>query len=73
MDDKNVIPPGAADAHNRARMKILVIEDDPKTGDYLRKGLRESGYAVDLARTGTDSRLPETGNSYRRVNFSEIC
>jgi len=35
-------------------MSILVIEDDPKTGDYLKKGLRESGYAVDLARTGTD-------------------
>jgi len=35
-------------------MAILVIEDDPKTGDYLRKGLRESGYAVDLARTGSD-------------------
>jgi len=35
-------------------MAILIVEDDPKTGDYLRKGLRESGYAVDLARTGTD-------------------
>lgn len=35
-------------------MAILIIEDDPKTGDYLRKGLRESGYAVDLARTGAD-------------------
>ncbi|MFL9924939.1 heavy metal response regulator transcription factor [Herbaspirillum lusitanum] len=35
-------------------MAILVIEDDPKTGDYLKKGLRESGYAVDLARNGTD-------------------
>jgi two-component system copper resistance phosphate regulon response regulator CusR len=35
-------------------MSILVIEDDRKTGDYLKKGLRESGYAVDLARTGTD-------------------
>ncbi len=35
-------------------MAILVIEDDPKTGDYLKKGLKESGYAVDLARTGTD-------------------
>jgi two-component system, OmpR family, copper resistance phosphate regulon response regulator CusR len=35
-------------------MSILVIEDDLKTGDYLKKGLRESGYAVDLARTGTD-------------------
>lgn len=35
-------------------MAILVIEDDPKTGDYLKKGLRESGYAVDLARNGND-------------------
>jgi len=35
-------------------VRILVIEDDVKTGDYLRKGLSESGYAVDLARTGTD-------------------
>lgn len=35
-------------------MTILVIEDDSKTGDYLRKGLLESGYAVDLARNGMD-------------------
>ncbi len=35
-------------------MAILVIEDDPKTGDYLKKGLRESGYVVDLARNGID-------------------
>lgn len=35
-------------------MNILVIEDDLKTGNYLRKGLRESGYSVDLARRGTD-------------------
>lgn len=35
-------------------MTILIVEDDFKTGDYPRKGLRESGYAADLARTGTD-------------------
>ncbi len=35
-------------------MTILVIEDDSKTGDYLRKGLLESGYAVDLAHNGVD-------------------
>lgn len=33
---------------------ILVIEDDTKTGDYLKKGLMESGYSVDLARHGVD-------------------
>jgi len=35
-------------------MRILVIEDEPKTGDYLKKGLSESGFVVDLARTGDD-------------------
>jgi two-component system, OmpR family, copper resistance phosphate regulon response regulator CusR len=35
-------------------MRILVVEDEPKAGDYLRKGLTESGFVVDLARTGPD-------------------
>lgn len=35
-------------------MKILIVEDEPKTGDYLRQGLREAGYAVDLATHGLD-------------------
>ena len=35
-------------------MRILIVEDEPKTGDYLHKGLRESGFNADLARTGTD-------------------
>lgn len=35
-------------------MKILVIEDEPKAADYLRQGLAESGYAVEVAYNGTD-------------------
>ena len=35
-------------------MRILIVEDDPKTGDYLHKGLRESGFNADLARSGPD-------------------
>ena len=35
-------------------MKILVVEDEPKTGDYLKQGLIESGFVVDLARDGVD-------------------
>lgn len=35
-------------------MRILIIEDEPKTGDYLHKGLQESGFLVDLARNGFD-------------------
>ena len=35
-------------------MHILLIEDDTKTGEYLKKGLGESGYNVDWARHGAD-------------------
>jgi len=35
-------------------MKILIVEDEPKTGDYLRRGLAEAGFVVDLARDGLD-------------------
>ncbi len=33
-------------------MKILIVEDEPKTGDYLRQGLTEAGFVTDLARDG---------------------
>lgn len=35
-------------------MKILLIEDDHKTADYLQQGLSESGYVVDRADNGVD-------------------
>ena len=35
-------------------MKLLVVEDEAKTGDYLRQGLLEAGYVVDLVRDGVD-------------------
>ncbi len=35
-------------------MKILVVEDEPKTGDYLKQGLSEAGFVVDLVRNGLD-------------------
>jgi two-component system, OmpR family, copper resistance phosphate regulon response regulator CusR len=35
-------------------MKLLVVEDEKKIGDYLRQGLTEAGFVVDLARSGLD-------------------
>lgn len=35
-------------------MKLLVVEDNQKIADYLRQGLKESGYVVDLANNGVD-------------------
>lgn len=43
-------------------MKILVIEDEQKTATYLRKGLSENGFTVDLAGNGEDGlHLAATG------------
>ena len=35
-------------------MKILVVEDEPKTGNYLKQGLAEASFVVDLVRDGND-------------------
>lgn len=38
----------------RVHMRILIVEDEPKIGDYLRQGLTEVGFVVDLVRDGLD-------------------
>ena len=35
-------------------MKILIGEDEAKTGDYLKQGLSEAGFTADLVRNGVD-------------------
>jgi two-component system copper resistance phosphate regulon response regulator CusR len=35
-------------------MKLLIVEDESKTAEYLRKGLAEQGCAVDVADNGID-------------------
>jgi two-component system copper resistance phosphate regulon response regulator CusR len=35
-------------------VKILIVEDEKKTGAYLRKGLSEAGFVLDLAENGED-------------------
>ena len=48
-------------------MKILIVEDEHKTGDYLRQGLREAGFVVDLSRDGTDGLHQALEESYDLV------
>ncbi len=48
-------------------MRILIVEDEPKTGDYLRQGLTEAGFVVDLARDGFDGLHLATGGDYDLV------
>lgn len=35
-------------------MRILIVEDEAGVAGFLEQGLRETGYTVDVARTGTD-------------------
>lgn len=35
-------------------MRILIVEDEPKTAAFLRKGLSENGFIVDVAENGPD-------------------
>ncbi len=45
-------------------MKLLLVEDDRETLDYLLHGLREQGHVVDAAETGRDGLLLGSENMY---------
>ncbi len=48
-------------------MKILIVEDETKAGDYLKQGLSESGFVVDLARDGRSGLFLAKSNPYDLV------
>ncbi|MBI4974949.1 MAG: response regulator, partial [Candidatus Omnitrophica bacterium] len=45
-------------------MRILVIEDEKKITDFIRKGLKEEGYAVDVAYDGEEGFFLVKTNDY---------
>lgn len=45
-------------------MKILLVEDDAETADYIAKGLAESGHVVDRAADGRDGLFLAGGGGY---------
>ncbi|MHB1358909.1 MAG: heavy metal response regulator transcription factor [Rhodocyclaceae bacterium] len=48
-------------------MKILVVEDEAKTGAYLRQGLSEAGFVVDLVVNGFDGLHMALNESYALI------
>lgn len=40
--------------HWLEKMKLLIVEDEPKTSAYLQKGFSENGFVVDVANSGVD-------------------
>ena len=45
-------------------MRLLVVEDDARLADQLRRGLKADGYAVDLSHTAQDARWLAEENEY---------
>jgi two-component system OmpR family response regulator len=63
-------------------MRVLVVEDELKMAGLLKRGLEEEGYAVDLARTGSDALWAGTETPYDAIlldvmlpdlNGFEVC
>lgn len=47
--------------------KILVVEDDATTADYVAKGFEQNGYVVDVARDGRDGLFHATDGNYAAI------
>jgi len=45
-------------------MRVLVVEDEPKMARFLRRGLEEEGYAVDVAEDGRDGAMQAAVGEY---------
>ncbi len=63
-------------------MRILIVEDDPRLGPSLKKGLEANHYAVDLAADGEDGLLMALATPYDMIvldvllpgqNGFEVC
>lgn len=48
-------------------MKLLVVEDDPKTSGFLQRGLSEEGFVVDVCGDGLDGLDLASGGQYDLV------
>lgn len=48
-------------------MRILVVEDEKKIADFIRRGLKEEGYAVDAAYDGEEGLFLAKTNDYDLV------
>ena len=53
-------------------MKLLIVEDDQATLDYIIKGFREDGHAADAATNGPDGLYLATTGSYDIANPSVV-
>jgi DNA-binding response OmpR family regulator len=48
-------------------MRVLIVEDEPKMAGLIRRGLREEGYAADVAGTGEDATWMAAATDYDAI------
>ena len=60
VPEENSTPPAAGPAP----MRILIVEDEPKTAAYVSKGLTEHAYVVDIADNGVEGLHLATSGHY---------
>ena len=48
-------------------MRILIIEDEKKVADFIKRGLKEEGYSVDVAYDGEEGHFQATSNEYDAI------
>ena len=48
-------------------MRILVIEDEVKIAQFIKRGLKEEGYAVDVANDGEEGHFLLSSNEYDAI------
>src|SRR5438105_5080213 len=48
-------------------MRILVVEDEPAISDFIERGLRAEGYAVNCVRDGEEAELAALSGDYALV------
>jgi two-component system, OmpR family, response regulator len=63
-------------------MRVLIVEDEPKMAGLIRRGLREEGYAADIAQRGEEALWMAGATDYDAIvldvllpgsNGFEIC
>jgi two-component system OmpR family response regulator len=64
MATRAVFPPQQGESATSGDRRALIVEDDPATASFLQSGLRDAGYAVDVAADGSEGAQRARRGSY---------
>ena len=53
-------------------MRVLVVEDEVMIANFIKRGLKEEGFAVDVTRTGEEGHFLATTNDYDLITLDAM-